>query len=73
MGIKQGDNIVPVLFLFLMQGMVKCLETKHMRDTKKEPVLVQTPPKSNEWQNQLSIKPDWHQRERFLLHSHSLC
>jgi hypothetical protein len=32
-GVKQGDNIAPVLFLFLMQGMAECLETKHLRET----------------------------------------
>jgi hypothetical protein len=36
MGIKQGDNIAPALFLFfLMQGMAECLETKHMREKKR--------------------------------------
>jgi hypothetical protein len=33
-GVKQGDNIAPALFLFLMQGMAKCLEIKHMREKK---------------------------------------
>jgi hypothetical protein len=28
-GVKQGDNIAPSLFLFLMQGMAEYLKNKH--------------------------------------------
>jgi hypothetical protein len=42
MGVKQGDNIAPALFLFFMQGMAKCLETKHIRDAKKPPYTFNT-------------------------------
>jgi hypothetical protein len=42
-GVKQGDNIAPALFLFLMQGMAECLETKHMRDEKKNPYYFKHP------------------------------
>jgi hypothetical protein len=35
-GVKQGDNIAPALFLFLMLlDLAECLETKHMRDATK--------------------------------------
>jgi hypothetical protein len=30
-GVKQGDNITPSLFLFLMQGMSECLEAEHKK------------------------------------------
>jgi hypothetical protein len=71
-GVKQSDNIAPALFLFLMQGMAKCLETKHIREAKKKPVQFQTSPDCNKRKNQMSIKPDWHQREGFLPYSHPL-
>jgi hypothetical protein len=41
--VTQGDNIAPALFLFLMQGMTECLETKHMRDAKKPPYTFKHP------------------------------
>jgi hypothetical protein len=42
-GVKQGDNIAPALFLFLMQGMAECLETKHIREAKKKPYNFKHP------------------------------
>jgi hypothetical protein len=42
-GVKQGDNIAPALFLFLMQGMAECLETKHMREKKTPPYYFKHP------------------------------
>jgi hypothetical protein len=72
-GVKQGDNITPALFLFLMRHGRASVWKQNICMTRKKPVLFQTPPKCNKRQNQMSITPNWHQREGFLLHSHSLC
>jgi hypothetical protein len=46
-GVEQADNIAPALFLFLMQGkmqgMAKCLEAKHRRDTTNPPYWLKHP------------------------------
>jgi hypothetical protein len=42
-GVKQGDNIAPALFLFLMQGMAESLETKHTREAKSPPYSFKHP------------------------------
>jgi hypothetical protein len=46
-GVKQGDNIAPSLFLFLMQGMAEYLENKHKTEGTSPSFIFKRPRNTN--------------------------